>query len=92
MVELIPAIISNNDLSPPCFDVYGGWAIYRKLESLQDSLSEANNNTEKLQELLDRVNEEHKTELSTLNNQHEKTTAELKSLLDDLVGPVVASW
>ena len=59
--------------------------VYRKLESLQDSLSEAKNDAEKLQELLQRANEDHKTELSALSGQHEKTTSELKIAADELV-------
>ena len=57
----------------------------RKIESLQESLSEATNNAKKLQDLLDRANEDHKVELSSLSSQYEKTTAELKVEIDELV-------
>ena len=59
---------------------------FRTLETLQESLSEATNQSQRIQELLDRANEDHKTELSSLNTQHEKTTTQLKADLEELVG------
>ena len=60
--------------------------LFRTLETLQESLSEATNQSQRIQELLDRANEDHKTELSSLNTQHEKTITQLKSDLEELVG------
>ena len=59
--------------------------LFRMLETLQESLSEATNQSQRIQELLDRANEDHKTELSSLNTQHEKTITQLKSDLEELV-------
>ena len=59
---------------------------FRTLETLQESLSEATNQSQRIQELLDRANEDHKTELSSLNTQHEKTITQLKAELEELVG------
>lgn len=55
------------------------------MESLQESLSEANNNSERLHEVLDRANEDHKVELSSLHSQHEKITTQLKADLEEQV-------
>jgi len=57
----------------------------RKLESLQESLSGANNNNERLQEVLNRVNEDHKLELSSLYSQHEKAITQLNSDIEEHV-------
>ena len=48
-------------------------------------LSEATNQSQRIQELLDRANEDHKSELSSLNTQHEKTITQLKTDLEELV-------
>ena len=58
---------------------------FRTLETLQESLSEATNQSQRIQELLDRANEDHKTDLFTLNSQHEKTITQLKAELEELV-------
>lgn len=55
------------------------------MESLQKSLAEANNNNERLQEVLNRANDDHIAELSSLHTQHEKTTTQLKADLEELV-------
>lgn len=62
---------------------------FRKLESLQESLAEATNQSQRVQELLDRANEDHKTELSSLNTQHEKTISQLHSEKEEIVCFVV---
>lgn len=59
--------------------------VYRKLESMQDSLSESTNNAIRVQELLDRAKEDHVSELSTLNSEREKQTAKHNSELAELV-------
>ncbi|XP_067932017.1 CAP-Gly domain-containing linker protein 1-like [Watersipora subatra] len=56
----------------------------RKVESLQESLSDASNQTKKLEELLERSKESHKSELSSLNAQHQKVIAALQSDLDNI--------
>ena len=58
---------------------------YRKLEALQQSLTESTNKVEHMQDVMDKTQQDHKDELSSLTAQHEKTTQQLKTDLDELV-------
>lgn len=60
-------------------------SFHRKLSSLQEALTEATNQSQRIQELLDRANEDHKSELSSLNAQHEKTISQHAAEKEELV-------
>lgn len=58
---------------------------YRKIEQLQQSVTEATSQTEKVQDLLKSTEESHSEELSSIKSQSEKTTSQLKDELQRLV-------